>query len=317
MRWAAMFGLALGLGVGTACGGGGAGSDNGDGGPFVDVADVPAAGFVHAVWVFAPDDVWLAADAGQMLHFDGAQWETYDLGAGQTMLDLWGFSPDQLWAVGDRTLAVWDGQSWTQSAFADLGVSGVSISRIWANAPDDVWISGDQSTVAHFDGSTWTRSLAAGSDNVALWGAASDAVYTGSVFEIARFDGATWTPLELDQLNGASAIYGFGPDDVWIADDADLAHFDGVSWSFDELEGLGDVTQMWGPRSDELWSVGEFGSIHRFDGSVWSELQSQPIGAPYLQSFLDVHGTADGEVWVVGVLLGQGGATPQVLRYAP
>jgi len=279
------------------------------------VEDIPEVMYLSAVWASAADDVWVAADSGRMLHFDGAGWETIELGAAATILDLWAFAPDDAWGVGGSALARYDGDSWEITDLSQAGAGISSVVTLWGTSPDDVWVAGEQSTAAHFDGTTWTRHLAAGPDNAALWGAASDDVYVGSVFATDHWDGTQWVALEeLD--HGASAIWGSGADDVWIADDSDLSHFDGGAWETTELEGLGSVSSMWGTSPDDIWGVGDFGSVVHFDGEGWRTVQSQAIGSPYLRSFIDVHGSSRGDVWAVGAQYGEDGTTPQLFHHA-
>lgn len=310
MGWSE-YGSAILLGCAlAACGG-----DDGDGGAGLEqVEDLPEVTFLNAVWSFGPNDVWVAADAGRMLHYDGAAWGTTTLGPAATMVDLWGFAPDDLYAVGGSTLAHFDGASWTQTDLSAVGAGISSVGTVWGTSGTDLWLGGDQSTAAHFDGTTWTREIAGSTDNVALWGSAPDDVYIGGVFDVAHYDGAEWTVLEDAFHHRASAIFGFGPDDVWVADDSELSHFDGGTWETTELEGIGGASRLWGPAPDDIWGVGDFGVVVRYDGASWDEVQSQPLGAPYLQSFIDVHGSSSADVWVVGVQHGDDGSTPQLFR---
>jgi hypothetical protein len=283
---------------------------------WIEVEGFPEATALYAVWSFASDDVWVAADGGKMLHFDGHAWTSTDLGLGATMLDIWGFAPDDIWAVGGAMLARYDGSDWevidlTREA---AGISGVG--TIWGTSPSDVWVGGEQSTAAHFDGTSWTRYIAAGTENVALWGSASDDVYVGGLFGVAHWNGAQWEPVE-DDIRGASAVWGFSADDVWVADNHELFHFDGRIWDRTELDGIGDVEAMWGARGDDIWGVGSFGSIAHFDGRAWREVRAQPFASPYLETFVDVHGSSSTDVWAVGVRYGDDGITPRILSYSP
>ncbi len=300
----------VGLALASACGG--RGSSDID--PFVAVDDPPDAAFFNAVWAVSPDDVWVAADGGRMLHFDGSTWTPTELGPAATMVDIWGFGPTDIWAVGGNTVAHFTGADWEliDLSAAMAGIS--SVSTIWGTSANDLWVGGDQSTAAHFDGTTWTRHIIAGTDNVALWGSGSDDVYVGSIFDAAHWNGSEWRELDSVQ-SGATAIWGFGPDDVWLANDSDLAHFDGSTWEPSELDGIGGAEKLWGAAPDDIWGVGSFGVVVHYDGQRWDERQSQTIGAPYLESIVDVHGSSSTDVWAVGMRQGDGGLTPQLLHY--
>lgn len=278
--------------------------------PVSAVEGLPAFTSVQSVWVFAPDDVWLAVDAGRMLHFDGTRWSTTALDPGVTRVTLWGFAPDDLWAAGGTSVAHYDGSAWVLEDLSPAGVE--SISALWGTGAGDLWVSGDQSTVAHSDGTAWTRTIAGSTDNVALWGTAADDVWVGGTFDVARFDGAAWQAID-DVGHGAHAIFGTARDDVWVALDERVSHYDGAGWTDVELDGLAGISAMWGERSDDLWGVGDFGVVLHYDGEQWDSRRQQRIGSPYLQSYVDIHGAGD-EVWIVGVELGEAGATPLVLR---
>jgi len=287
--------------------------DSGSGGSgFERVEGFPEAGSLFSVWSFAPDDVWIAADAGRMFHYTG-DWEVVNLPGSVTVVDLWSPAPGELVGVGGFSVVRYDGSTWEVEDLSDQNLGFNYVSAVWAAAPDDVWIVGDQSTVAHFDGVAWTRTLAAGPDNEVVWGTGAGSVYTASVFDTARYDGTTWAVID-EISSGGSAIFGFGEDDVWVADGDTLWHWNGGGWTEQESNGFGDIQAMWGETPDDLWGAGDFGAIMHYDGDAWREVDSQPIGAPYLRIFSDVHGSGSGDIWAVGNQLGDDGNTPVIYR---
>lgn len=114
-----------------------------------------------AVWSFGLGDVWLSAESGRVLHFDGSSWTETQLDTYAMMLDIWAFGSSDVWMVGGNALAHYDGAGWEVRDLSEehSGLSGLA--GIWGTAPDDLWVVGEQSTVAHWDGSTWTRHIAA------------------------------------------------------------------------------------------------------------------------------------------------------------
>jgi hypothetical protein len=95
------------------------------------------------------------------------------------------------------------------------------------------------------------------------------------------------------------------------------SHFDGRSWTALELEMVGDLAAVWGPSAGELWAAGGAGSISRYDGSGWSELTHQEIGAPYLRQLTAVHGSSSSDVWIIGRQLGEDGVTGLIYHRGP
>ena len=287
-------------------------------GGFGLVDDVPEAYSLGAVWSFGPEDVWVTADGGRVFHYGGNGWDETQLETNEMMLGLWGFAPDNLWAVGGRTLACYDGTGWEVTDLRELEPGIEGLSAIWASTPEDVWVVGSQSTAAHFDGESWRRYLAAGSDNTVVWGSGPNDVYTASVFSVAHFDGSAWSNIETGGFSsGAEGIWGFGPDDVWISDGDELAHFDGSDWEIHMLDFIAEAESLWGLAPDDLWGVGSFGGILHYDGRAWHEVAHQRIGSPYLRMFHDVHGSKQGDVWVIGTQMGEDGVQPKIYRRAP
>jgi len=113
---------------------------------------------------------------------------------------------------------------------------------------------------------------------------------------------------------GAEGIWGFGPDDVWVSDGDELTHFDGAGWELTELDFVAEASVLWGLAPDDLWGVGTPGGILHYDGTRWSEVAHQQIGAPYLRDFHGVHGSDQGDVWIIGTQMGEDGVVPQVWR---
>jgi hypothetical protein len=103
-----------------------------------------------------------------------------------------------------------------------------------------------------------------------------------------------------------------------MTDSYQLSHFDGSDWQTIETEDfVGDLASVWGSAPDDLWGAGGAGAIAHFDGDSWDEVAHQKIGAPYLRQFVAVHGSASGDVWVVGQELGEGGSTGLIWHRGP
>lgn len=316
-------GLVLSLAL-LACGGSDSEPDANDWKP---VEGLPEAYAYGAVWSFGPDDVWVTADGARVFHYDGGgdgggdgsgdAWTETTLQTNDMMQGIWAFGPNDLWMVGGQTLARYDGATWTITDFRQDNPGIEGLTSIWGSAPDDVWVVGSQSTAAHWDGSTWTRHLAAGSENTAVWGSGPNDVYTVSVFDVARWDGSAWTNLDPDLFFGAAGVWGSGPDDVWLADQEELSHWDGAEWTTTEIDSFGGANTLWGIAPDDIWGVGDFGSIVHYDGSEWREVAAQRLGSPYLRRFHRVHGSSSTDVWAVGSQAGEDGVVPLLWRYLP
>jgi hypothetical protein len=301
-----------------ACGGSDeeSGADDDPLGGFTLVSDLPAAQSFGAVWSFAPDDVWVTAEAGRVFHFDGTSWSETQLASSQRMVGAWGFAPNDLWLVGGNELARYDGSAWTITVLSDEDPGIDDVVAIWGSSPSDVWAVGSQSTAAHFDGTSWQRMIAGSGENEVVWGSGPDDVYLSGVFGMAHWDGSSWQDLEPDWNSGsAEGIWGFGANDLWLASgSSELAHFDGGGWTSTELDFTAEASVLWGRAPNDIWGVGTPGGILHYDGASWSETGHQVIGSPYLRQFHGVHGSSQGDVWIVGVEHGEGGSVAQLFR---
>src|SRR5690606_32743491 len=96
---------------------------------------------VQSVWGAGPNDVWVAG--AEMLHWDGNQWSSADLGVGGA---LWGSAPDDVWAAGSGSeIFHFDGETWSSSP------SGTSfrIRDVSGSGPNDVWVVVEEGMILH------------------------------------------------------------------------------------------------------------------------------------------------------------------------
>jgi hypothetical protein len=88
------------------------------------------------------EQLWTAGTNGTLLHFDGTEWHTEEVGTTVTFNAIFGLSPTDIWVAGDDgTVLHFDGDKWSS---VDAGGYRGSLMAIWASAPDDVWIGGER-----------------------------------------------------------------------------------------------------------------------------------------------------------------------------
>jgi hypothetical protein len=225
----------------------------------------PPSGPLHAVWGSAPDDVWLAADDGAVLHWDGVAW-TSEVIASQ-LTTVWGSAPDDVWAGGFVDgLRHWNGDAWSPDA-------AITLAALWGTGPDDVWAVGGASAW-HWDGVAWTPVADGGGGLV--WGSGPDDIWTvGGFGHFRHWDGVAWTDATPGFYEVYAGLWGSAPDDVWaVTNSGKLQRFDGTEWiQGDNL--LGAVQAMWGSAPDDVWVLGLDGAAWHFDGVSWSPIRQQ------------------------------------------
>ncbi len=101
-----------------------------------------------AVVAAAPRDVWAAAGAQRMLHFDGKTWRDVE-GVSGPITAFWAESASRVWAVGPE-LAQWDGVAWKVTKSGDA-------LRALSASGGEVWAVGRAGRMLVRDGATWRR----------------------------------------------------------------------------------------------------------------------------------------------------------------
>ncbi|HVY48487.1 MAG TPA: hypothetical protein VHB21_21510, partial [Minicystis sp.] len=246
----------------------------------------------------APDDVWFVGELGALLHYDGTQWSQGPQLTGATITGISAVAPDEIFAVTNRGDVLHDHAGvWTsERPFA------IAYAAVWATAPDDVWASGSHA-LAHYDGSTWTKTPVAqpypahvrafGPDDVYLNNPTFDANDHGLI----HYDGTTFTRV-MTPVQPVSAIFATSPTDIWVAG-VGVAHYDGTTWTpFDvtyQPGASGRPVDMWGSSTDDVWVGGEYGGLLHSNGTQWAQLpQFSPVDP------MGGCGLAPNAMWVVG-----------------
>ena len=292
----------------TACG-----SDDdaaGDTGGWVPAPGAPALMAVIDVWAFSTTDVWFLDGGPAVQRFDGESWSAMDTPSTGGLSCIFALSPSDVFLCAGTQVLHYDGATFTATEVTSTtGLDGLT--DLWATSRSDVWVVGDDAIIGHYDGTAWRRTLAGSPFKSSIWGSGPTDIYALDTFDLVRFDGTTWNEVTLDAGGGGgSQVWGTSSSDVWVmTDSSDLLHFDGASWQTIETDFVGDLAAVWGPAPNDLWAAGSAGAIAHYDGRAWRQVTHQPIGAPYLRSFLAVHGTSATDVWAVGRELGQGGST--------
>ena len=109
--------------------------------------------FMRSVAVVG-DHVFFGADPGQVVYYDGSDWQTSSIESGgmtDQLVSIHGSATNDVWAVGPRKRVHFDGSEW---AVEDLENEAYGV---WGSGPDDVWTVGER--FEHFDGSSWKAEL--------------------------------------------------------------------------------------------------------------------------------------------------------------
>ncbi len=115
------------------------------------------------IWGSSPNDLFVAAEEGGMLHYNGYSWRQMST----TYFDsVWGTGPHDVWATGRSSsggaaIYHYDGTRWRQS-YENIRFA---LDRVWGTGPNDIYAIGSQdyssdatlsrAVVLHYDGSQW------------------------------------------------------------------------------------------------------------------------------------------------------------------
>jgi hypothetical protein len=143
----------------SACGG--AGDD------WHEVANTPHNFGMLDVWAFSATDVWFV-DGGSRVHrFDGQAWSTLDT-PGSGLSCIFALSASDVYLCAGTAVVRYDGASFTKlEVTATTGLDGIA--DLWAASPSDVWAIGDDAIVAHYNGTSWSRTLTGGAFAESIW----------------------------------------------------------------------------------------------------------------------------------------------------
>ena len=280
------------------------------GSPGWEVMDAPAdltgAGDTSLVSVCGTSsDVLALAFSGEVIHYDGQEWDLLDAGPvlphGESsgwVSDMWASSPSDIFVAG-RAGWIWE----------PLGIG--------------------QAAIFHYDGDDWTTQATMAGDCAFftdLWGSsASDVFAAGNVDAgfIEHYDGVSWGSCQTSDNTGLfldsriRALWGTGSSDAFAAGTGHclevvaIYHFDGSQWSCVHSGGASAqslsfwcLNGIWNASSSDAFAVGSGhdvetgasrGIILHYDGSTTSAMT---VGAA--DELTAVWGSSASDVYAVG-----------------
>lgn len=253
------------------------------------------------VWGSSPADVFVVADDGAVLRFDGSTWSMLRAADGQWLAAVWGSAADDVYAAGGGRILHYDGTGWTE-AWSGAG----SLHGIWGSAGDDVFAVGDYGLILHFDGSAWSTMDSGTTTALAsVWGAAPDDVFaTGIGGTILHYDGANWTPMDSGVASDLLAVGGLASNNVVAAghsvEEPNVLYYDGSAWRPDPYR-LSYVGALWGVAGGSVYAVSLQSVLERVpsdpSGYAWIPVYSGNEISPVL---LSIWGSSANNLYATG-----------------
>jgi hypothetical protein len=111
---------------------------------------VPTQADLSGVWGTRADNLYAVSASGEILHFDGSEWQILELLPG-SLNAVWGYGEEFVAVVGELGLiAHFDGTEWQQSQ----ETTTQTLRAIHGTSASDVFAAGE-AAVVHFDGTRW------------------------------------------------------------------------------------------------------------------------------------------------------------------
>ena len=162
-------------------------------------------------WAAGLNDAWASGVQGELAHWDGQAWSTSSIRLSGNLWGMSGTASNDVWAVGNP-VAHYDGTSWSTLLGGEYpAVFAVAPGEIWLG--DVGGVSRFDGSLTLFPipdpggGYYYFNSV---------WGAASNDLWTvGGLGTIAHFDGTSWTRMKTGFDGTLRCIHGSGPSNVW------------------------------------------------------------------------------------------------------
>jgi hypothetical protein len=253
---------------------------------------------LRTVFELSHEDVWVAGGFGNLLHFDGKQWQQIPTGVTTALNHVWAYDHWSVWVVGAAgSIFEWDG---TELVHHDAGV-GSDLRSVAGLNPNDVWITGNNGLVLHWDGQEWSKPviIEPSGDLYTLDFWSPTRAFAMGEFGL-ELNGMNWS--QVPQPPDAGRIYATwapSPSEIWAVGDlgglyrnltSDLA--DGGGWDVLDSGTTDTVNAVWSLGPDHSF----WGS---FNGGLW-ENDNGSVTEPSTQRISAIHGRADNDVWAVG-----------------
>ncbi len=175
---------------------------------------------------------------------------------------------------------------------------GNDLRGIYYGSSSDVFAVGEDGTILHYDGSTWSSMISGtSSDLLNVWGSSSSHVFAvGEDGTILHYDGSTWSEMGSGTTNSLYGVWGSSSSDVFaVGVSGSILHYDGSSWSLMTSGTSNHLHGVWGSSSSDVFTVGGSGKIFHYDGSTWSSMISGTSS-----TLNSVWGSSSFDVFVVG-----------------
>jgi len=147
---------------------------------------------INTLWGSAANDVF-AGRKGDILRYEGVDWEQSHFDANIEFLAVWGSSGTNVFAAGQLNghtpaMVRFNGTVWEDVNIPPLASNTTSLRAIWGTSASDVYCVGDGGAILHFNGTRWSRTTMIGGGVLSgVWGASPTDIFVvgndGAIFQ--------------------------------------------------------------------------------------------------------------------------------------
>ncbi|MDO8368133.1 MAG: T9SS type A sorting domain-containing protein, partial [Saprospiraceae bacterium] len=263
--------------------------------------NVPTGQSLNLVAVDNQGVLWFSGYDGssrKVHEFDGQTWKTYETEiypmAGNFIFDVAFDCDNNIWFGGRDVLTKFDGLSWENFTYQDIGLSGPNF-EIWSLAVDtntcDLWISFSNASTASvsfakYDGNTFTIYSTPGGWEVYETTIAKDGTLwvASGRSGLGKFDGNVWTWFNEQNSPVSDDVHNVTLDyeqNVWINTGFPSAvmRWDGSNWLKFDFTNSPITYSDWllVDHESKIWTNGG-NSLLRFNGVQWQEFPVPSTG---------------------------------------
>jgi hypothetical protein len=220
-----------------------------DGAAWTQVASLPTAHNLRAVWGRSGSDIYAVGDLGTVIHFDGATWSNVMPAppAPSQLLGVWGSDTD-MYVVGTTgTVPVAYKLSAGSWQAITVTAPATALTAVWGHGPN-VFATGDTGTVitAALADTAWALPAnlpALAPDLTAVWGTSeTDVYFVGARGLIVHFDGKRYEVIDNDAVRSNTGVIGLTPRELYAATRSGVVISNaGTQWTQPQL--IADPTQ--------------------------------------------------------------------------
>jgi hypothetical protein len=192
---------------------------------------------ITSVWGTNANSLWVVAQPGRVLRWDGSQWHDMNLASADFPVRVFGTSATDVLVLTPTRSHHWNGATWQQHLMPPGSMSGNP--RVWGTASDSVYFAvGARGAIIKFSANQWQVSSSGTTVNLhGVWGTDSRNVYA-------------------------------------VGDDGVILHWNGINWQRDSSGVSNHLYDVWGTAKNDVYAVGQNGAILRNDGAGWKNLPS-------------------------------------------